>query len=58
MTAMRGRNQDSLSVIENSIKVFGLVILFFVVKYILMGFLAFATLFGIFILLKEIFSSK
>ena len=55
---MRGRNQDSLSVVENSIKVFGLVILFFVVKYIFMGLLALATLFGVFILIKEFFNSK
>jgi len=52
---MRGRNQDSFSVIGNCFKVFGLVILLFVLKYVFMGLIAFVVLFGFCFLIKEIF---
>ena len=55
---MKGRNQDSFSVLGNSIKVFGLAILFFVVKYIFMGLVVVLALFGFCFLIKEIFQSK
>ena len=55
---MRGRNQDTFSVIGNSIKMIGLVALLFILKNVFMGVMIVATFFGIFFLIKEIFNNK
>ena len=55
---MRGRNQDTFSVIGNSIKMISLAALLFILKNIFMGLMIIATFFGIFFLIKEIFSNK
>lgn len=55
---MRGRNQDTFSVIGNSIKMIGLAALLFILKYVFMGLMIVATFFGICFFVKQIFSSK
>ena len=55
---MRGRNQDTFSVIGNSIIMIGVAALLFILKYIFIGVMIVASLFGIYLLLKEIFTSK
>lgn len=55
---MRGRNQDTFSVIGNSIIMIGIAALLFILKYIFIGVMMVASLFGIYFLIKEIFNNK
>lgn len=52
---MRGRNQDTFSVIGNSITMIGLAALLFILKYIFMGVVILATFISICFFVKEIF---
>jgi hypothetical protein len=55
---MRGRNQDSLSLIGNSIKGFALVGLLFLLKYICIGLIAVFMVLGFYFMIKEYFQNK
>lgn len=55
---MRRRNQDTFSVIGNSIKMIGLAALLFMLKYVFAGVMIIATLFGILFFIKQIFNNK
>ena len=55
---MRGRNQDTFSVIGNSIIMIGVAALLFILKYIFMGLMIVASFFSIYFLIKEIFNNK
>lgn len=55
---MRGRNQDTFSVIGNSIKMIVLAALLFILKYVFMGIIVLGILFSIYFFVKQIFNSK